>query len=77
MGVSDTSPRAREVYLRCLAQMTPSERVQIGVDLWETAHRLQTAGLRQLYPDADDEEIIFRIAASRFGLDLASEVYRR
>ena len=77
MALDDTAPAAREVYFRRLAEMTPSERLKIGVDLWEAGHRLQLAAMRQAYPDADEAEILFRVAVTRFGADLARKVYRR
>lgn len=76
-GLSDTSPEAREVYWRRLAEMTPAERVRLGVALWEAANSLQRAVLRRERPDADEAEICFEIAKSRFGAELASAVYRR
>ncbi len=77
MTPSDTSPKASEVYFRRLAEMTPAERVNIGVALWEAGDALQRATARQQYPNADDAEINFRIAATRFGVDLARKAYRR
>lgn len=77
MELSDTSPKAREVYWQRLAEMTPSERVRVGVGLWEAAHSLQWAAARRKYPEASDAELIYRIAVTRFGPDLAKAVYRR
>jgi hypothetical protein len=77
MAITDTSPRMREVYYRRLAEMTPSERVRIMADLWETGHALRCAGVRQQFPQADDDEVIFRVAAARFGEELAQKVYGR
>jgi hypothetical protein len=77
MALSDTSPEAREVYFRRLAEMTPSERISIGAALWAAGDSLQRAATRRMYPGADDAEINFRIAVTRFGEDLARKVYRR
>jgi hypothetical protein len=77
MMLSDTSPGAREVYFRRLAEMTPSERVAIGAALWAAGDSLQRATARGMYPDADDAEINFRIAATRYGSELARRAYRR
>jgi len=77
MALRDTFPAAEEVYFRRLAEMTPSERVSIAADLWETAHKLQLAAMRRQYPDANDDEIIFRIAVTRFGEQLARKAYGR
>jgi len=77
MTLSDTSPGAREVYFRRLAEMTPSERVRIGAALWAAGDSLQRAATRRTYPNADNEEINFRIAVTRYGAELACRVYRR
>ena len=77
MNLNDTSPAIREVYFRRLAEMTPSERVRIGVALWESGDSLQRAAIRHTSPDANDAEINFRMATSRFGADLARKAYRR
>lgn len=73
--MNDTSPDAQAVYHRRLAQMTPSERVQLGVSLCQAADALQRSALRRLYPDWSDAQITFQIAVSRFGLELATKAY--
>ena len=75
--MTDTSPAAREVYYRRLAEMTPSERVRVGIELWAAGDALQKAGLRRRHPDADDAEINFRLAESRYGSELARKAYGR
>jgi hypothetical protein len=77
MTPSDTSPRASEVYFRRLAEMTPSERLSVGAALWAAGDSLQRAAARSMYPDADDAEINFRVAATRYGLELARRAYGR
>ena len=77
VALSDTSPKAREVYLRRLAEMTPEERLRASAALWEAAHSLQRAALRRRIPDADETEIAFQIAVTRFGSELARTVWRR
>ena len=57
--------------------MTPSERIDIGVALWEAGDALQRAGVRHRYPDADEAEITYRVAVTRFGEELARKVYGR
>jgi len=76
-SLSDTSPKASEVYFRRLSEMTPSERLGIGAALWAAGDALQRSAARKLYPGADDEEINFRIAVTRYGADLARKVYGR
>jgi hypothetical protein len=75
--LSDTSQKAAEVYFRRLSEMTPSERLGLGVALWEAGDSLQRAAIRQKNPHADEVEITFQIAVTRFGSELAKKAYRR
>jgi hypothetical protein len=77
VSVSDTSPKASRVYFERLAAMTPSERVRLGVALWEAGHSLQCAAARRKHPHADEAEIAFQVAATRFGEKLARAAYRK
>ena len=77
MAFSDTSEGASEVLYRRLAEMTPSERVAIGAALWTASDSLQRAAARRLYPAADDAEITFRVAVTRFGEAVARAAYGR
>lgn len=77
MALSDTSPKAGEAYYRRLAEMTPSERVSVGAALFAAGDSLQRAALRRDFPNADDDEINFRIAVTRYGAELARKAYRR
>jgi len=77
MRPSDTSPEAWRVYCQRLAEMTPSERIDIGLALWQAADDLQRARARRMYPDADEAEITYRVAVVRFGEALARKAYRR
>ncbi|MBV9155866.1 MAG: hypothetical protein JO097_06370 [Acidobacteriaceae bacterium] len=75
--MSDTSVKAREVYFERLKAMTPSERINLGVALWNAADSVQRAAILRLCPEADEGEITFRLAVSRFGPELARKAYRR
>ena len=77
MKLRDTSPAASEVYFRRLAEMTPQERLAIGVALTDAGDAQQRSSIRHQFPDADEAEITFRIAITRFGEELARKVYRR
>jgi hypothetical protein len=76
VALSDTSPKAEEVYFQRIAEITPAERVQIAIRLWETADSIQRAAVRLRNPGASEFEIAFQIAASRFGEALARRAYR-
>jgi hypothetical protein len=73
----DTSQKAQDVYFRRLKAMTPSERLGLAAALWRAADSLQRAAARHKDPRADEAEITFRIAASRFGAELARRAYRK
>lgn len=73
----DTSPGALQAYYERLAELKPAERIAAGIALWEAGDALQRAAMRRKYPEADDAEIVYRIAVTRFGLELADKVYGR
>jgi hypothetical protein len=75
--MSDTSEKAREAYFRRLKGMTASERLGLGAALWIAGDSLQRAALRRENLYAGEAEITFRIAVSRFGLELARRAYRK
>jgi hypothetical protein len=75
VALSDTSPKASQVYFEGLAAKSPAERVRLGVAFWEAAHRLQWAAARRKHPDADEAEIAFQVAVTRFGAELARAAY--
>ena len=72
---SDTEPRALEVYLKLHREMLPSERLSRVFELCDFQQSLQIASVRDLYPEASDQEIFFRVAARRLGRDLMIKVY--
>jgi len=75
--LGDTSDKAHEVYFRQLKRMTAPERLRLGVALWAAGDSLQRAALRRENFHAGEDEITFRIAVSRFGLELARRAYRK
>lgn len=75
--LTDTSERAREVYFGRLKEMTASERLRLGAALWTAGDSLQRAALRRENRCGDEAEITFRLAVSRFGLELARKAYRK
>ncbi len=77
MALSDTSDKAREVYFQRIGELTPSERVRWGVEIWKAGDALQRAAIRREHPNVDEAEITFQLAVTRFGLELARKAYRR
>ncbi len=77
MALSDTSPKASQIYFEQLAAKSPAERVRLAAALWEAAHSLQWAAARRKHPGADEAEIAFQVAVTRFGAELARAAYRK
>ncbi|MCL4784957.1 MAG: hypothetical protein KJZ70_18160 [Bryobacterales bacterium] len=77
MDQTDTSPETSEIYFGRLAEMTPVERLAVGAALWRAGNSIQRSAMRRIHPGADDAEIAFRIAVTRFGPELARKAYRR
>jgi hypothetical protein len=75
--MTDTSAKASKVYFDRLAAMTPSERLRIGAALCEASQTLQWSMARRRYPNADETELAYHVAAARYGQALARSVYRR
>ncbi len=77
VAISDTSSKADQVYFERLAAMTPAERTRLGVELWQAAQALQWSAARRRLPQADEAEIAFHVAVTRFGAGLARAAYRK
>lgn len=57
MPARDTSAAAAAKQIEIHRRMTPSERLQIAIDMSEFARDLTRAGLRSRYPDYTDAQI--------------------
>ena len=77
VALSDTLPKASSVYFERFAAMSPAERVRLAIALWEAARSIQWAVARRKYPDADEAEIAFQVAITRFGAELARAAYAK
>jgi len=73
---TDTHPRAMEVWLDLLRRMTPGERIAAALDLTGFALQMSAAGVRSVFPDADDREVLLRVAARHLPRDLMIQAYR-
>ncbi len=63
--MDDTTPKARQAYWDRLNQLTPTEKLDIALNLFETAHQLQRAAILHQNPNATESEILYQIALSR------------
>lgn len=71
----DTSPEAWAVFLDIQKRMTPGEKIARVFELSALVKAMAAAGLRQRYPDANDEEIRLRAIRQRLGDELFNEAY--
>jgi hypothetical protein len=72
---ADTDPRAMEVWLDLLRQMTPGEKLAATLHLSELALQMSEAGVRAVYSQASGREVFLRAAARRLPRDLMIRVY--
>ena len=73
---TDTDPRAMEVWLDRLRQMTPGERIAAALDLTSFALQMSAAGVRSVFPQADEHEVLLRVAARHLPRDLMVRAYK-
>ena len=71
----DTSPEAEALQVRAWRAMTAAQIARLVDDLSSTARALSLAGLRERHPDADERELVARLAEITLGPELAHRVY--
>jgi hypothetical protein len=71
----DTSPEAWEAFLEIERGMSAGERIRQALQQSALVRAMQEAGLRQQFPEADDEEIRLRAIRQRLGSELFRKVY--
>ena len=72
---SDTHPEAMKVWLDCIRKKTPGEKVAAVFEMNEMLMRLAEAGVRKLYPNADEREVFLRVAARRLDRETMIRAY--
>ncbi len=70
----DTSPEAWKVFLDLQRKMTPSEKLRKTLEFSDSIRNLAKAGMRQRYPNADEREILLRVAQITLGRELFRKV---
>jgi len=73
---TDTDPRAMEVWLDSMRRMTPGERLATALDLTNFALQISAAGVRLAFPEADEQEVLMRVAARHLPRDLMIRAYK-
>jgi hypothetical protein len=57
MPARDTTPRAAAIQLQLYRELSPSQRVQIAVELSEAVRATTFAGIRRRHPEYSEQEV--------------------
>jgi hypothetical protein len=72
---SDTDPRALEVMYDLHRKMPPGEKIALVFQLSAMVMGLAEAGVRAMYPEAGEREVLVRLAARHLDRDLVMRAY--
>ena len=72
---SDTHPDMDALQVRLLRQVPAWRKMEMLAQLNALAHILALSGLRQRYPEANEDELRRRLASLLLGEELACKVY--
>jgi hypothetical protein len=72
---ADTDPKAMEVWLNLQRKMPPGEKIAAALAAGRFVLQMYEAGVRRLYPDADEREVFLRTAARHLSRDLMIRAY--
>jgi hypothetical protein len=72
---SDTDPRAMEVWINLQRKQSAGEKLASVFAASRFVLQMYEAGVRRLYPNADDKEVFLRTAARHLGRDLMIRAY--
>jgi hypothetical protein len=69
----DTSVWADRLLFEHLQTLDPRDSLRLCMEACRTMDELLIAGLRRDHPNADDEEIEFRLAVTKYGADVVEQ----
>ena len=72
---TDTDPRAMEVWLDLLRKMPAGEKLAVVLGGAQFVLQLYEMGVRSMYPEASDHEVLLRVAARHLPRELMIRVY--
>lgn len=75
MNQKDTSKEARKVLVNIYRQMPATVKAMRIFEAYEIGKMLAMAGLREMFPDATQEQIWYLWAKRHLGEELFNEVY--
>lgn len=71
LGIDDTHPQVRAMMIERHRRLSADEIADELNDACLALHQFQVAGLRERFPRASEEELEFKAAAIRMGVELA------
>jgi hypothetical protein len=66
MLISDTSPEIEAMQIQIRRSMTPSQRLQIAVELSDLLREFRKAGIRKDHPDWSEREVMIELFRQAF-----------
>lgn len=69
----DTGPEAWATYNAVLGRMDGPARLRAALELSEAVREIRLAGLRARNPDLSPREIVTRLVAEDYGIELPSQ----
>jgi hypothetical protein len=71
----DTDPQALEVWLDLQRKMPAGEKLAAVLNASQFVLQMYEMGVRRLYPEADDREVLLRVAARHLPRELMIAAY--
>ena len=62
-------------YLARLRELTPEQRIDLGIKLWEAGDAMQRANIQRKYPGISEDEFRYRLCVVRYGQELAENAF--
>jgi len=72
---ADTSHDAMDVWLDLQRKKAPGEKLALVLEASQFVLQLYEMGVRRLHPEADDREVLLRVAARHLSRDLMIRAY--
>lgn len=73
--MNDTSPAAAARYHELLRAMPPERRLEAAMRLSRGVRTLALAGIRELFPHADEHELKVRLTVRLYGREVAARLF--
>lgn len=72
---ADTTPEAWAKQFELYRRMTPAQKARLVREVTLAANAFALAGLRQRHPNANEAELLLRLAVLRLGEELVARAY--